>query len=143
MRKRIVAFVRWCLVHLEQATVRIATSSTSRPSARVDAVTLCYPCRPRRSSSLHHVLEDLLATIEQHVKLGVVDDAAFTRSQHNLDVFAFELEQLRGHFRDSLPCLTSLGTAADWPLEFAWEGTFGDDERLELAPLGCTPHDLV
>ena len=41
-------------------------------------------------------LEDLLATIEQHVELGIADNAALARSRalHNFDVLALELEKL-------------------------------------------------
>ncbi|KAH9968403.1 hypothetical protein BJV74DRAFT_889894 [Russula compacta] len=122
MRKHVVALVPRCLVYLEQATVRIATPITSHPTARrVDAVTHGIPASRAALSAYATAPENLPATIEHHVELGVADDAALTcgGAQHNLDVLAFDLKQLRGHFPDSLSCLSSLAPT-DRRLEFAW-----------------------
>ncbi|KAH9968399.1 hypothetical protein BJV74DRAFT_868467 [Russula compacta] len=61
--------MRKCLVHLEQATVRIATSSTSRPSAHVDPVTLGILAGRAAHPAYTTVLEDLFATTEQQMTL--------------------------------------------------------------------------
>jgi hypothetical protein len=125
MRKRVVPLVRRSLIHLEQPIARIPTprrplllgrsvTATVAIAAAADAAAL-----PADSAAL----KDLPAPIEQHVELGIADDPALLargRALHDLDVFALELEQLRGHLRDRLlPCLAGLAAPADGALELA------------------------
>lgn len=130
MRKCVIPFIHRSLVHLEQATVSTTTTPRRRSGRSggggrrrrgLGATTLgglaALPANPA-------ALEDLLATIEQHVELSIADDAALARGRalHDFDVLALELEKLGGHLRDRLPRFTRLGAAADWHLELAWWG---------------------
>src|SRR5260221_6937197 len=125
MRKYVVSFIHRSLVHLEQAAIRATTprrrSGRSGGGGRrraLDAAPGSLTALPADPAAL----EDLLATIEQHVELGIADDAALARGRalHDFDVLAFEVEKLGGHFRDRLPGFAGLGAAADWHLELAW-----------------------
>src|ERR1700742_792850 len=93
MRKRIVALIHRRLIHLKQSTMpprRSTRRSTERDDtdaprggALAAALTVALPIStpitapalPAHSSAL----KDLLASIEEHVELGVTDDAALAR----------------------------------------------------------------
>ena len=117
MRKCVVSLIHRSLVHLEQATAtprRRSGRSGGRRRRRALGGLAALPADPA-------ALEHLLATIEQHLELGIADDPALARSGtlHDFDVLALELEKLGGHFRDRLPRFARLGAAADWHLELA------------------------
>jgi hypothetical protein len=132
MRKRIIALIRRRLENLKQPTitiriqVRIATpnSSSIRPAVAVTysgatgGGTLGGTALPAHAASL----KDFLATVEEHVELGVANDAALSRcrARHHLDVLTLKLEQLCRHLRNRLSSLASLGTATDRYFELSW-----------------------
>src|SRR5712691_6324883 len=127
MRKYVVSLIHRSLVHLEQAAIRATTPR--RRSGRSGGGGRALDAAPGSLTALPAdpaTLEDLLATIEQHVELGIADDAALARGRalHDFDVLAFEIEKLGGHFRDRLPRFAGLGAAADWHLELAWWGNY-------------------
>src|SRR5712691_3454779 len=128
MRKCVVSLIRGSLVHLEQAAIR-ATTPRRRSGRSGGGRRRAPDAAPGSLAALPAdpaALEDLLATIEQHVELGIADDAALARGRalHDFDVLAFEIEKLGGHFRDRLPGFAGLGAAADWHLELAWWGNY-------------------
>ena len=131
MRKRVVPFIHRCLEHLKQATIRAITPSRrsrliligggvlARAGAGAAATTPGFrgAALPANSAAL----KDLLATIEKHLEFGIANDAALARGRalHDFDVFALELEKLRGHLPNRLSRLAGLGAASDWPFELA------------------------
>ena len=129
MRKRIIPFVLRRLIHLEKTTVHLAASTNRRRSGRRRG-----PIAPNTNTTVvldqraalpagAAALKDLLAPIEQHLQLRIADDAplAVIRVLHDLDVLAFQLEQLRRHLRYRVSRLARLGSAPDGRLEFAWQ----------------------
>ncbi len=124
MRKRVVPLVHRSLKHLEQPIARIPTprrlllGRSARAVGRRSSTLAAAAALPADSAAL----KDLPAPIEQHVELGIADDPALLargRALHDLDVLALELEELRGHLRDRLPCLAGLAAPADGHLELA------------------------
>ena len=124
MRKCVVSLIHRSLVHPEQPAVR-ATTQRRRSGrfgggrSRILGAAIGSLVALRADPA---ALEDLLATIEQHLELGIADDAPLARGRalHDFDVLAFELEKLGGHFRDRLRRFAGFGAAADWHLELAW-----------------------
>jgi hypothetical protein len=92
-----------------------APSEAAAPLPVATAAAAAAAALPADSAAL----KDLPAPIEQHVELGIADDPVLLARARALDVLALELEELRGHLRDRLPCLAGLAAPADGHLELA------------------------